>query len=288
MTIKAHAKVNLALSVGAPFPERHPRAGMHPVASWMHAIDLCDTIELARAGPASFDLAWDTGEPIGWDPATDLVVRAHKAVEQAVGRELPTRVRVRKSIPAGGGLGGGSSDAAAALLGLRALHGLDLDDDRLIALGAALGSDIPFFIDAESFDRALPPRPAVVTGLGERVERVARRNAPITLVVPPFGCSTGAVYRAFDADARGPCDEDRVRKAAGGALDPASWFNDLERPACTVRPELGGLVAALRSSLAAPVQVTGSGSTVVAACAPDAVRPLVPSPGYRVLGARLV
>ena len=104
-------------------------------------------------------------------------MRAHRALEVRLGRVLPCHLEVRKRIPVGGGLGGGSSDAAAALLALRQAFGLELSDAELAAVGATIGSDVAFFIDEAH-------RPGVVTGFGGEVERTPRVSGTLTLVIP--------------------------------------------------------------------------------------------------------
>lgn len=284
---RAHAKINLALAVGPPEPPGSDHAGYHPVASWMHAVDLCDEITLAASDRFAADIAWSDGRPAGWAPQDDLCVRAVRAAESLAGRALPVSLRVRKSIPAGGGLGGGSADAGAVLLGLRDLFALDVPDERLAAAAHALGSDVPFFVDPAAWEAEQPARPALVTGFGERVERLARRGDAVTLVCPPFGCATGAVYKAFDANPEPACDAARVgAMARSGTLDPDELFNDLGAPAERVEPRLGGLRRALERELGGPVLVSGSGSTLF--CFHDADTVRGHAPGCVVVGTRLV
>ena len=292
---RAHAKINLALGVGPPEPAGTPHAGFHPIASWMHAVDLADDITLTEASETSFDIAWNDGRPTEWEPSTDLCVRAHAVVERLAGRPLPVSVRVRKAIPADGGLGGGSADAGAVMLALRDLFALDIDDAALFAGAHGLGTDIPFFIDPLAWEAEQPPRPALVGGLGDRIERLARRGRPLTLVCPPFGCPTGAVYRAFDASlAQGEgvgrdadaCAEALRAMAASDAIEPAALFNDLSGPAERAEPRLGVVRRAVADALALPVHVSGSGSTLFCFAPTERVRPHAPE--CRVIGTRLV
>lgn len=281
-----HAKVNLALAVGPPIPPGEPHAGHHPICSWMACLDLCDRLRIERLadGRASeFDIAWDDARPVEWRPETDLAVRAHALLEAHAGRALPVRLALRKSIPAGGGLGGGSADAASTLLVLRDLFHLDLAAPALAALASRLGSDVAFFLDDES-----PPRPAIVSGLGDRIERLARASAELILVCPPFGCPTGAVYRAYD-DSAAPLRETEVRRLAGaGAPDASSLFNDLTRPAERVEPRLAALRARLTSALGVPVHMSGSGSTLFVLGGAALARPAAAAaPECRVLTTRL-
>lgn len=262
ITLRAHAKINLILRVGAPI-DAGERAGFHPICSWFHCVALHDVLVATRSSESAHTIMWDDGSPVGWDPGTDLIVRAHRAIEAHAGRALPASIVCMKSIPAGGGLGGGSSDAAATLIALNTLHDLGLDGRALAQIGASLGSDIPFFIDPGSLALGQPPRPAIVSGVGERIERVRARETEITLVAPPYGCSTGSVYRAFDGLEHAPIDGSAVHNAAmRDELDPSVWINDLEASACVVEPRLGGLLDSIRSGHP-HAMVSGSGSTIV-------------------------
>lgn len=297
---RAYAKLNLSLSVGPPEPVGAARAGWHQIASWMHAIDLWDDLELSNAsGESGLEVTWAEEDPpcptsIDWAVEDDLVTRARVALEGHAGRALPTRAVLRKRIPVRAGLGGGSSDAAAMLLGLRELHDLDVSDETLRTIGAGLGSDVPFFLDAEANPSA-PSRPGIVEGFGETVERVERSSATILLVVPPFSCSTPAVYAAFDEILEEERKLEAIRFAAMSGARAASGrgtgraplgqrvraelirerlarmkgkiksdllFNDLEPAAYRVEPRLGEMVTALARVTRETVHVTGSGSAV--------------------------
>jgi len=297
--LSAHAKVNLALALAAPEPPGGVRAGWHRIRTWMHAIDLADgvLVEPLGAGAAStWSARWaaDAMRPglIDWPVGHDLAWRALRAVEHHLGRRLPTRIALTKRIPTGAGLGGGSSDAAAALFGIDRAWGLGLGLDTLRRLGATLGSDVPFFLDEQS-----PPRPAVVSGFGDQVERTGRVVAELLLMVPGFGCPPAAVYHAFDRlpAPRGgrPFVEGLVTDLAGRRpVDPAALFNDLAGPACAVRPGLAGLRAAAAGALGCPVHITGSGSAMFALVDPGEAGPraaLVRAvlPGLATLATRL-
>ena len=321
LVLEAHAKVNLALSVGAPHADG-PMSGMHPIASWMAPVELSDTVEiatLASGSEARVEIVGD-GVRVNWLVANDLTLRAVRALENETGRPLPVGVRVTKRIPAGGGLGGGSSDAAAVLRGVDALlghgHGLGVGPERLRAIGASIGSDIPFFID-DAVDLETPdgprrpPRPALVGGLGGEIERLEPISGDLVLICPPFGCPTGEVYRAFDGllearrcgPDRGVADEapraaDVERLASARAIpapdDASGLFNDLEAAAYRVRPELGSLARSVRELLGgAAVRLSGSGSTLfvfggveAAGRINDAAGGLLPA-GTRAVATRL-
>lgn len=271
---RAYAKVNLALSVGPPLPaSAGPQAGFHPIASWFSAIDLFDELELERLGGGAasrFEISWAEDaprpSPIDWPIEKDLAVRAHRLLEAEVMRPLPVVMRLRKRIPVGGGLGGGSSDAAAMLRAVGALFELAIAPGRLAELSAKLGSDVAFFLDGPARQ---PPSPAIVSGLGDRIERVARAPAAVLLLLPPFGCPTGAVYRAFDAMPGSVLKDDRVRQlardsVAAGRIDTRALFNDLAGAAETVAPALAKVRADAEQALETSVHVTGSGSTLFA------------------------
>lgn len=273
LTWRAYAKINLALAVGPPAP---PRA-YHPIASWFACVSLHDEVAVERlenGRPSAWRVEWAADAPrptpIDWPIERDLAVRAHRALEAASGRALPVRAVVRKRVPVGAGMGGGSADCAAAMMALDALFDLRLGAARLRELGAALGSDIAFFIDEDAAaDTAA--RPALVTGFGERIERlgrVPRERSHVVLFFPPFGCPTGAVYAALDRAAPGPLREDAVRTLAmAGRIDPPALFNDLEHAACAAEPRLADALSRLRSALTAldaHVHVTGSGSAMFA------------------------
>jgi 4-diphosphocytidyl-2-C-methyl-D-erythritol kinase len=253
--MQAFAKLNLSLAVG-PAIESGPKKGFHPIASLIAAIDLADEVE-AVPGARGLEVAWagdaPRATPIDWTSEQDLAMRALSALQEGVGRSLDVGLRVRKRIPVGGGLGGGSSDAAAALRAVNDACGLGLSSTELRAIGATLGSDVPFFVDD-----ADPPRPAIVTGLGEAIERVtipcASELSPV-LIVPAFGCATGEVYRAFDRAPTRGVDEARVRRA-----DPEDLFNDLQMAAELVRPELAAIRARAGAACDQQIHLTGSGS----------------------------
>lgn len=270
IVVRAYAKINLALSVAMPEPaERNgginPFAGYHPLASWMAMIDLHDRIEVtarAEGEPSEYLVGWDPEAPrptpVDWPIASDLSARAHRALESVVGRALPVKVVVSKRIPVGSGMGGGSSDAAATLRAVRAVHGLGLDDATLRAVARGLGSDVPFFLSA---------RPAaVIEGLGEVVTPVSPVGGHVIAVIPPVGCPTAAVYKAFDrlGATRSEPERERVRAlASAGALDPMQLFNDLQAAAIEVEPSLSGVVRALEEATGSRVMMTGSGSAVL-------------------------
>jgi 4-diphosphocytidyl-2-C-methyl-D-erythritol kinase len=255
----APAKLNLALSVGRP-----DASGMHPISSWMVTVDLHDELEIEALEPDSLSLyaiIWHREArrrtEIDWSITRDLAVRAHQLVEAHVGRSLPVKLKLEKRIPVGGGLGGGSSDAAAMLRGLNELFGLGLSDDTLAGIARPLGSDVPFLVRGGS---------ALVEGLGERVESMPLpRDAHAVLLLPDAACPTGPVYRAFDAlrpDATLQRDRVRAMAARGDAPALDEPFNDLAQAALEIAPRLTGEREEIEELVGRPVHVSGSGSTL--------------------------
>jgi 4-diphosphocytidyl-2-C-methyl-D-erythritol kinase len=260
------AKVNLALSVAAADPAQNH---FHPLASWMVALRFGDTLTLralaAAEGSAAsrFDLRYAADAPcpgvVDWPLEKDLVYRAHALLEDQVARKLPVEVQLDKRIPTGAGLGGGSSDAAAALVGIDRLFGLGLGRETLLTLAARLGSDVPYLVGA-----MLGQTSAIVSGIGQQLTP-APRVSPIHLVLvfPGVACPTGAVYKAFDAAPRPPQPNDKAvhRLTTLDPLPPDAPFNDLAQPACYVQPVLGQVLDQLRRQNIR-AHVTGSGSTL--------------------------
>lgn len=173
----AAAKVNLALVVG---PTRDD--GLHELASVMQRIDVCDRLELEPAPALGVD---------GF-PGDTLVRAALERLAAAAGVEPRWRVRLAKEIPVAAGLGGGSADAAAALVLANGTLRRPLPPERLLELGAALGADVPFFLE---------PGPKLVEGAGERLTPLELPQDFWVLVALPRGAakdSTGAVYARYD------------------------------------------------------------------------------------------
>lgn len=298
ISLRAHAKLNLALGVGAPVDAPgEPTHGYHPICSYMHTIDLFDRIDIVRAPDATkakFDIAWEgvdgTSRPVEWQIEQDLVYKAYKALLRRTGRAMPCSITVRKSIPAGGGLGGGSSDAASVLMGLNTLFGLGLglDEAGLVSVAMTIGTDIAYFLDLGH----TPPRPAIVSGFGECIERMSSTHAgdEVTLILPPFGCATGGVYRAFDTlSDRAQPDASAVRAVAQAEpIKDGMLFNDLYRAACVVSEVLDGLRSAIEVAVHRPVQMSGSGSTLFVLGRIDPALVHEVSPDCRVVHTRLV
>lgn len=281
----AHAKINLALAVAPPIDDDSEFDGMHPIASWMAPISLADELFVTRLEDdrlSRYAILWHEDAPqkcaaIDWSILDDLAVRAHLLLEREVGRSLPVQLKLDKRIPVGGGLGGGSSDAAAMMLAVRELFDLDLTDDDLRTLARELGSDVSFFLQTRPDRSSIGPGPAIIEGLGEiqtPVRPVHPTHAHLVLVFPEFGCATGSVYRAFDdsvtnidGSSEHTFRDVEVHKlASSGRLHSADLFNDLSMPAQHVQPRLASVMANIEQAIGTMPHVTGSGSTLFLPC----------------------
>ncbi|MDO9457304.1 4-(cytidine 5'-diphospho)-2-C-methyl-D-erythritol kinase [Nocardioides sp.] len=262
VTVRAAAKINLHLGVGAPRDD-----GFHPLTTVYQAVGLCDDVTAHPADDLSVDIAgadWVDADAIPTDSG-NLAHRAGVLLGDHHGRELGARLVVEKSIPVAGGLAGGSADAAAALVALDRLHDLGTSDTDLLRIAARLGSDVPF---------ALLGGTALGTGRGEVVEPVADVGTWWWVMVPSLeGLSTPAVYRHFDQLFPDASPTPPDAEALLGALrtgQPVSLAralrNDLQEPAIDLRPELGRLIEHGESEGALRGIVSGSGPTVVFLC----------------------
>ena len=209
----APAKLTVSLRITGVRPD-----GFHLIDAEMVTVDLVDTLTFDDGD--GIEVAGATGLPVPADD-TNLVRRALHLLDRQA------RVRVTKRIPAGAGLGGGSADAAAVF---RWAGVFDID------LAASLGADVPFCLTGGR---------ARVTGIGERIEPLPRRDRLFTLLTPPFGCSTPAVYRTWD-DLGGPT---------------ATGPNDLEPAALAVEPRLAEWRDRLGEATGETPVLAGSGST---------------------------
>jgi 4-diphosphocytidyl-2-C-methyl-D-erythritol kinase len=278
LTVRAPAKINLLLGVGAPRPD-----GFHTLVTVYQAVSLYDDLTVTEADPAA-DREADQGAAPGAgglsvatevasyidpshlpEPGHNIVDRAAAALSAHHGRRVLADVKVDKNIPIAGGLAGGSADGAAALLALDRLHDLGTSDEDLLLLAAGLGSDVPF---------ALVGGSAIGEGHGEIVTPVDDRGSWWWVVVPSSeGMSTPAVYRHHDElrpDAPvlpGPPGDVIAALSSGDVRRLAdALHNDLEQAACDLRPDLARLIIDGVDAGAVRGLVSGSGPTCVFLC----------------------
>ena len=262
ITVRAPAKINLHLGVGAPRED-----GMHPLLTVYQAIGLYDDLTVRDA--ATWRLAVTVADYVAIDSVPqhghNIVDRAADLLAAHHGVERRGDLVIHKSIPVAGGMAGGSADAAAALVALDRLWGVNTTDDDLLAIAAELGSDVPF---------ALVGGAALGTGRGEIVDPVPDANTWWwVLRLSPVGLSTPDVYRHFDRmfpDAPPtPAPADALL-AALASEDPhalaATLHNDLQAPACDLRPDLEKQIAFGEAEGALRGLVSGSGPTCVFLC----------------------
>jgi 4-diphosphocytidyl-2-C-methyl-D-erythritol kinase len=243
----ARAKLNLFLEI------RGRRAdGFHEIDTLMHEIDLADEVELFRASKSSLEI--DVPElELGED---NLGLRALRATEAHVGRDLPTRICIRKRIPAGGGLGGGSSDATAVIRGVNRLYELGLGVAAMEEIAARVGSDTAFFVRGGT---------AVCRGRGELVTPVvAPRPLHFMLLLPGIEIPTGPVFAELSLPSFPREGYALLRRLAWGIpLQPtdAALFNRLEAPARRLHSDLDEILCELAPQ---GFRLSGSGSTCFA------------------------
>ncbi|MEQ6903181.1 4-(cytidine 5'-diphospho)-2-C-methyl-D-erythritol kinase [Nocardioides sp. YIM 152588] len=255
VTVRAPAKVNLHLGVGAPRPD-----GFHPLVTVYQAVGLYDDVTVTEAPDWSVELVEpEVAVPLDGE---NIALRAGRALVAHHGLDLAAHVRIDKGIPVAGGMAGGSADAAATLVALDRLWDLETTDEDLLRIAAELGSDVPF---------SLLGGTALGTGRGEVVEPVADASALWWVVVlADDGLSTPAVYRHFDElhpDAPAePADPTALLAALAAGDVPAVAAvleNDLWSPARDLRPDLVEVEADLRSMDPAAVLLSGSGPTLL-------------------------
>jgi 4-diphosphocytidyl-2-C-methyl-D-erythritol kinase len=287
LILRAPAKINLHLRVGPVMNDGASR-GYHPLVSWFCTVGFFDTLivepRLAGASDGVSPVTLTCDDPSLSCDASNLVMRAAEALAREAdgtgGRGetpppsmpsprrasdaslIPVAISLQKRIPTGGGLGGGSSDAARTLLGLNKLWKPRKSVSQLSTIAASLGSDVPFFLHGPS---------CICTGRGEVVQEIASpRPKACLLLLPALHVPTPAVYRRFDemnlgeAQALAPERQPRWRDWSDLSADQLLPLlaNDLEAPAFSLEPELARLRAEAQSALGRPVRMSGSGSSL--------------------------
>jgi 4-diphosphocytidyl-2-C-methyl-D-erythritol kinase len=254
--LDAPAKVNLGLRVVGRRAD-----GYHELESLFVPVDLVDAIALRveRADAAQVSLAL-AGETPGAPPGDDnLAVRAARAFLARSGIAARVTISLTKRTPVAAGLGGGSSDAAAVLRGLAQVLPGRARATALEEIALGLGADVPFFLD---------PRPAWVTGIGEKREPIPGMPAlALVLANPGLALATAEVFRAFDALAPKAIPSAGPPRALASELADdrslaARLHNDLEEPAVRLCPPIARLRARLRATGARAVGMSGSGATL--------------------------
>lgn len=233
---EAPGKLNLSLLVQPPRSD-----GLHPLDSLVQTIEWCDVLEV--------ELGEDGRDHLESDIEGNLVTKA-LALSREFGNVPPLDLRLEKNLPVAAGLGGGSSDAAAALLAAHDFGQVAHVD--LPAVASRVGADVPLFLTGGT---------VLMSGVGEEIDVVRRAEGfAVAIVVPDFGLSTSDVYRRWD-EMEGPTGEE----APEAGLPPSlrgrmPMRNDLLPAAIDVEPLLGDFMADVRAEWAGSVFLTGSGS----------------------------
>jgi 4-diphosphocytidyl-2-C-methyl-D-erythritol kinase len=244
----APAKLNLFLHVTGRRAD-----GYHELQTLFQLIDLCDTIAISVREDGHIERPVGPPEVPG---EADLTVRAARALKSATGTRLGATLKVRKRIPVGGGLGGGSSDAATTLLALNEVWGCGLSLNELVSLARPLGADVPVFVQGSS---------AWAEGVGERLTPVTLPGRWYVVIYPGVAVSTREVFQSPELTRNSPLITLRAFFESGGR-------NDCEP---VVRSRAAPVAEALEwLARFAPARLTGTGSCVFSACgsASDAER----------------
>lgn len=234
----APAKLNLFLHVTGRRGD-----GMHLLQTAFVLLDWGDTLSFAPRDDG--DIARTTDIP-GVPAHTDLVVRAARLLQHATGCRLGADIGIDKRLPMGGGLGGGSSDAATTLIALNRLWKTGLDRRRLATLGLQLGADVPFFIHG---------RNAFGEGVGEELRTIDAARACYVIIAPGVSVPTAEIFSARELTR--DTEPIKIADFASGTTR-----NDLQAVACRLYPEIGAAIEWLEQY--APARMTGSGSCVFA------------------------
>jgi 4-diphosphocytidyl-2-C-methyl-D-erythritol kinase len=225
-TIDAPCKINLHLSIGEKRPD-----GFHCLESLFASLALADTLRFECSGnddECFLSMDWE-GREESIPPEKNLVLKAVSLFRERTGCKNGLNIRLKKRIPAGAGLGGGSSDAASVLLALNLLSGASLSKEELMEMAAFLGSDVPFFLSGGV---------AFVSGRGEKIEPVliegnSLAGLYVVLVKPPFYSDTAFAYGVLDHARKGKDTEKRGKLAKETLIrsleeTPSAWpfYND--------------------------------------------------------------
>jgi len=245
LTVPAPAKLNLFLHVTGRRAD-----GYHTLESLFVALDFGDTLTLTRRNDGAIRRV---GDVPGVAPERDLAVRAAQALQRATGCPTGADVEVVKRIPLGGGLGGGSSDAASVLLALNRLWELGMTRAALQRIGGELGADVPFFLCGD---------PSVARGVGDILTPVSLPRSWFAVLVPAVAVSTASIFAAPELTRDSPSAKMNVFSEGYGR-------NDLQPAAVARFPDIATALAALaeRSPWS---RMTGSGGCVFAPFASEA------------------
>ncbi|MEM6343776.1 MAG: 4-(cytidine 5'-diphospho)-2-C-methyl-D-erythritol kinase [Bacteroidota bacterium] len=244
-----NAKINLGLLIKGKRPD-----GYHLLETlFLPVPDLRDELKISSTKEEGCKLEIE-GIKLDGSPEDNLCYKAYQLLKEAVPEMPNVHLRLKKNIPAGAGLGGGSSDAAATLNGINQLFELGLSADKLAAIGEKLGADVPFFIYN---------KPLIARGIGTDFENYELpHNFTIKLKTPPIHSSTIAAYKALDASMFDPTRDLKGLLATPREQWKESLPNDLEVPVFGLYPELESIKQSFYDEGAFYAAMSGSGSAV--------------------------
>ena len=259
--LPAPAKLNLFLHVTGRRAD-----GYHLLQSVFILVDWADTLHVERRDDGQLR-RHDLGPAL---PADDLSLRAARALQQASGCTFGADISVRKNVPWGAGMGGGSSDAATVLLALNRLWQLDWPRARLLELATPLGADVPFFVGGDN---------AFVEGIGEQLTPIAWAPRRYAVVKPAESLGTGGIFSHPDlardtepATLAGSVAQLNAQQESSEAFAKAAYFgrNDLQPVAQALCPPIAEVASWLEARFGNS-RMTGSGSAVFATVGADSV-----------------
>ena len=255
MIVEAPAKINLTLEV-----TELEDNGYHRLDTLFVWLTLADSIDIRPASRTSLMIQGEQFDSnLIESDESNLVLRALRSLETLVGRELPVEIVLTKRIPAGGGLGGGSADAAATLFALDHLFGLNLGQAALLEIARKLGADVAFGL-VGGFCRG--------TRYGDVLESLpfpkGLRDRELVLVFPEVSCPTPAVFREWDQfpSTAAAGSTARFLDSQDTSLCLKAVANDLEEPAFRCYPRLSSTKRSMLEAGLSPVCLSGSGSTL--------------------------
>lgn len=242
----APAKLNLFLHITGRRAD-----GYHLLQTAFQLIDRCDYLDVEVRDDK---LICRTNEIAGVDADSDLVVRAARLLQSQTGCKLGANLTLHKHLPMGGGLGGGSSDAATALIALNHLWNTGLERAELMKLALQLGADVPFFLFGEN---------AFAEGVGEELQALATPKSWFVVIEPGVHVPTPAIFSAKELTR----DTKPVRIADFSSTAEMHWKNDLQTVACALFPQVDAAIRWL--SQYGNAKMTGSGACVFCAFAEE-------------------
>lgn len=252
LIVRAPAKINLCLLIGGKRPD-----GFHEIKTVMAKIDWCDELLFQESAIDGIELVC-AGKHWAPQDKTNLVYRAIELFAKETGITPKVKVTLTKNIPAGSGLGSASSDAVAALIGFNHLTNTALPLDRLAAMAATLGSDVPFFLGGPL---------ALCSGRGEKILQINKKfDFSAVLILPNINTSTKRVYENYVHDSalfdRLNSQLDALLKEKNVDLIAKMCANMLEGSCFALHPEIASLKNSVENLGITPLCLSGSGSTL--------------------------